>query len=110
MEKSKPFYSLRTFFWSVIMLLSCKTRFFPTKSQEKVLWELTERCRLLYNFTLLKRKITWLQEKNFPKKQRQFITYQDQQNSLPALKKRYPEYKQVYSKVLQMVLKTLDAN
>jgi putative transposase len=92
------------------MLLTCKTRISPTKNQETILWELAERCRLLYNFVLLERRIIWQREKNFPKKQRQFITYQDQQNSLPALKKRYPEYKQVYSKVLQMVLKTLDAN
>lgn len=40
----------------------------------------------------------------------EFISYQDQQNGLAALKERFPGYKQVYSKILQMTLKTLDAN
>ncbi|MFW9990696.1 MAG: RNA-guided endonuclease InsQ/TnpB family protein [Candidatus Odinarchaeota archaeon] len=92
------------------MLLTCKIRIFPTKNQECVLWDLSERCRLLYNFALMERNIIWQQEKDFPPDQREFITYQDQQNGLPELKRRFPEYKQVYSKVLQMVLKTLDAN
>ena len=92
------------------MLLTCKTLITPTIKQEQVLWDLAERCRLLYNFSLFERKIIWEQEKDYPVKQREFITYQDQQNGLPGLKKKFPEYKRVYSKVLQMVLKTLDAN
>jgi putative transposase len=38
------------------------------------------------------------------------ITYNEQQNKLPGIKKEFPNYNQVNSKVLQMVLRTLDAN
>ena len=36
------------------------------------------------------------------------MTYIKQQNDLPATKKKYPEYKWVYSKVLQGTLRKLD--
>ena len=84
-------------------MLTQKIRIFPTKEQEKVLWYLSELCRLLYNFALAERREAW-KEENKP------ISYQTQQNQLPQLKKEYPEYKTIYSKVLQMTLKTLDAN
>jgi putative transposase len=57
-----------------------------------------------------KRNLIWQQEKAKPKEDRILITYTDQQNGLPALKARYPEYKSVYSKVLQLTLRTLDAD
>jgi len=38
------------------------------------------------------------------------VKYIEQQNHLPALKEKFPEYNIVYSKVLQSVLKKLDAN
>jgi len=41
---------------------------------------------------------------------RTYITYTTQQNDLPTIKKQYPEYTWVYSKVLQMVLQRLDAD
>jgi putative transposase len=72
------------------------------------LWDLSEKNRLIYNFALAKRQNNYQKEKF--KDKRKFITYQDQQNQLPALKKQFPEYKQVYSKVLQLTLKKLDAN
>ncbi len=92
------------------MLLTCKVRISPTPNQQEVLWALSEKCRFLYNFALAERNIVWQQEKHFPSGQRQFLSYIDQQNALPALKERYSEYKWVYSKVLQLVLRTLDAN
>ena len=92
------------------MILTYKSRIFPTKEQEQILWDLSEKCRLLYNFALFERKIIWEQEKHFPRGQREFISYTDQQNALPQLKERYPEYKWVYSKVLQMTLRNLDAD
>lgn len=46
----------------------------------------------------------------FPWGKKEWINYTDQQNDLPRLKKKYPQYKSVYSKVLQMVLRTLDAD
>ena len=92
------------------MILTYKSRIFPTKEQEQIFWDLAEKCRLLYNFALFERKIIWEQEKHFPRGQREFISYTDQQNALPQLKERYPEYKWVYSKVLQMTLRNLDAD
>jgi putative transposase len=85
------------------MILNYKIRIFPTKLQEKVLWDLSEKCRLLYNFALAERKFLF-KEYNLR------VAYHEQQNALPRLKAHYPAYKWVYSKVLQMTLSTLDAN
>ncbi|MBY9005258.1 MAG: hypothetical protein KGD63_00705, partial [Candidatus Lokiarchaeota archaeon] len=41
---------------------------------------------------------------------RHYITYSSQSRALPILKEKYPEYRWVYSKVLQTTLKKLDAN
>ncbi|MHA2497175.1 MAG: RNA-guided endonuclease InsQ/TnpB family protein, partial [Candidatus Hodarchaeales archaeon] len=90
------------------MLLTTKLRIYPTEAQAEVLWALAERCRLLYNFSLQERQTVWQANKAKPKARRQKITYQDQQNQLPALKKQFPEYRWVYSKVLQMTLRKLD--
>ena len=84
-------------------MLTQKIRIFPSKEQEEVLWFLSERCRLLYNFALNEGKEAWEEGKKF-------ISYRIQQNQLPELKKEYPEYKFVYFRVLQMTLKTLDSN
>lgn len=84
-------------------MLTQKIRIVPSKEQEEVLWFLSERCRLLYNFALNERKNAWKQKEKY-------ISYQTQQNNLPKLKKKYPKYKSVYSKVLQMTLRTLDSN
>ena len=46
------------------MILSYKTRIYPTEDQEQVLWDLAEQCRLLYNFALTERKVIWEQEKD----------------------------------------------
>jgi putative transposase len=74
------------------------------------MWILSEKCRLLYNFALAERKENWKSNKDKPKKERKYIKYIDQQNMLPQTKEKYPEYKWVYSKVLQMTLKKLDGN
>ena len=92
------------------MILTYKTRIDPTPEQVQVLWDLSERCRLLYNFALQERIYRWQEEKAKPKEARKFLTYLEQQNTLPQLKERFPEYRWVYSKVLQMVLRTLDAD
>jgi putative transposase len=63
---------------------------------------LSERCRLIYNFGLAERKSAFKNGKN--------ISYIDQQNDLPETKKKYPEYRWVYSKVLQVILQKLDAD
>ncbi|MHA2166081.1 MAG: RNA-guided endonuclease InsQ/TnpB family protein [Candidatus Hodarchaeales archaeon] len=74
----------------------------PTKNQERLLWELAETCRLLYNHALAERKFLYNSYNHR-------VTYIEQQNALPQLKDRFPRYKQVYSKVLQMTFKKVDA-
>jgi putative transposase len=73
-----------------------------------VLWALSEKCRLVYNFSLAERIDTWEKNKEKPEEERAFITYIKQQNDLPAKKKTHPEYEWVYSKVLQSTLRKLD--
>ncbi|MBA7526071.1 hypothetical protein ES705_18231 [subsurface metagenome] len=92
------------------MLLTQKIRIFPTKAQENVLWVLSEKCRLIYNFALQDRKTNWVEQQSKEKKNRKYLTYYDQSAELPLIKKKYPEYKWVYSKVLQQVVKKLDEN
>ncbi|MFX1577385.1 MAG: RNA-guided endonuclease InsQ/TnpB family protein [Promethearchaeota archaeon] len=92
------------------MILTRKIRIKPTAKQVQVLWDLSEKCRLLYNFALAERRQQWEINRIKPKVERHYITYTKQQNDLPGLKKKYPEYTWVYSKVLQMVLRRLDAD
>lgn len=85
------------------MHLTAKVKIYPTEEQQKVLWELSDRCCSLYNLALAERKDVW-------KSERKSIKYIDQQNKLSEFKKKNPEYKAVYSKTLQGILKKLDAN
>lgn len=85
------------------MQLTKKIRIYPTTEQVDVLWELSEQCRLVYNFALAERKVAWATEKRS-------VKYHEQQNQLPELKEKYSKYNTVYSKTLQGVLKKLDAN
>jgi len=82
------------------MHLTAKVKIYPTEDQLKVLWELSDKCCSLYNLALAERKDAWKNESNS-------IKYVDQQNKLPEFKKNNPEYKVVYSKVLQGILKKL---
>ncbi len=84
-----------------MVLLTWKFRINPTNKQEELLWELSETCRVLYNHALIERRFLY-DAYNYP------VSYIDQQNALPQLKKHYPRYNIVYSKVLQMTLKKLD--
>ena len=85
------------------MQLTKKVRIYPTEEQINVLWELSEKCRVIYNLALADRKDAWHNEKRS-------VKYEEQQNKLPEFKERNPEFKAVYSKTLQGVLKKLDAN
>lgn len=85
-----------------MVTLTKKFRVIPIKQQEEVLWELSETCRILYNHALAEREYLY---DNYNYR----VTYREQQNALPKLKKLFPRYRQVYSKVLQMTLKKLDA-
>ena len=85
------------------MNLTKKIRIFPTPEQEEVLWKLSEKCRLIYNFALAERRHAYRQGIKD-------VNYRKQQNDLPIIKKHYPGYNWVFSKVLQYVLRTLAAD
>jgi putative transposase len=65
---------------------------------------------LIYNFALKERQDHWERAKLLPEPGRTFLSYKEQQNELPAAKAKYPAFKWVYSKVLQMTLRKLDAD
>ncbi|MCK4544608.1 transposase [candidate division WOR-3 bacterium] len=85
------------------MQLTQKIRIMPTTEQECVLLDLSEKCRLIYNFALAERREAYTNGVDG-------ITYIKQQNDLPKIKEEYPEYKIVNSKVLQYTLRMLDAD
>ncbi|AKB75355.1 Transposase-like protein B [Methanosarcina lacustris Z-7289] len=85
------------------MQLAKKIRIYPTEEQVNVLWELSDKCRVVYNFALADRKDAYNKEKRS-------VKYTEQQNKLPDFKKRNPEYNVVYSKTLQGILKKLDSS
>lgn len=82
------------------MQLTLPVKIELSPEQESVLWDLSEKCRLIYNFGLSNRQDAY---RNKIK-----IGYIKQQNELPGLKQSFPDYKWVYSKVLQGTLKCLD--
>ncbi|MCP4747882.1 MAG: transposase [Desulfobacteraceae bacterium] len=84
---------------------SFKYRIYPAKSQISALENQFSMRRYLYNWNLQERIETY-------EKERLSVTYNQQQNKLPELKKQLPWFKSVYSKficyqVLQDVLKRL---
>ncbi len=85
------------------MQLTQQIRIRPNKAQKDVLNDLSEKCRLIYNFALQDRKKAFEEDDKH-------ISYIEQQNQLPKTKEEYPEYKWVYSKVLQYTLRVLDAD
>ena len=85
------------------MQLAKKIRIYPTQEQADVLWEISDKCRIVYNFALADRQDVY-------EKEDRAVKYTEQQNKLQDFKKRNPEYNQVYSKTLQGILKKLDSN
>ena len=85
-----------------MVTLTKKIKINISNNQERLLWELSESCRLLYNHALAERKFLYDNYKHR-------VTYREQQNALPQLKLIFPRYKQVYSKVLQMTLRKVDS-
>ena len=81
------------------MLKTFRYRIYP--SQTTALENTFSMCRHLYNWSLLERKEAWEQEERT-------ISYQEQQNNLPALKEERPWFTGVYSQVLQNVLRRLE--
>jgi putative transposase len=83
-----------------------KVKIQVTPDQEAVLWQLSNQCRLLYNFALAERNLNY--QENQTRSEKQYVSYVQQANALPELKKKFPNYRWVYSKVLQTTLKRLD--
>jgi len=80
---------------------SFKYRIYPTKSQISKLENQFSMCRHLYNWNLAERIEAY-------QKDGTTISYNQQQNNLPALKDERPWFKAVHSQVLQDVLRRLD--
>lgn len=80
---------------------SFKYRIYPTKYQITNIENQFSMCRYLYNWSLKERIETY-------EKKQKSISYYDQANNLPDLKKEKPWFKGVYGQVLQQVLKRLD--
>ena len=87
----------------MILRRSYKFRLYPTKNQIHKLQNTLNLCRDLYNSALQERIEAY-------KKNRISLSYINQANELPILRKELPEYELVYAQVLQNVLKRLDLN
>ncbi len=83
------------------MLKAYRYRLCPTKAQEVVLLEQLRLCRNLYNAALQERRDAY-------RKAGKTVTGYDQMKYLTEIKAALPEYRGVYSQVLQDVLKRLD--
>lgn len=83
------------------MLKTFKYRIYPNNTQKRNIQKTLNLCRFLYNNALEQRISVY---KNFGAT----LSYNKQAKELPQLKKVLPEYKSVYSQVLQNVLKRLD--
>ncbi len=87
-------------------------RIYPNRNQEAKLNRTLSTCRKLYNDALSQRKRQielnrlCAEFQVFPWGKPEWITYEDQQNELPLSKT--PEQKEVFSQVLQDVLRRLD--
>ncbi|WP_380076322.1 RNA-guided endonuclease InsQ/TnpB family protein [Deinococcus antarcticus] len=82
-------------------LKTFRYRLRPTKAQEATLTEQLRLCRGLYNAALQERRDAY-------RKAKKTVTGYDQMKRLTEIKADLPEYKGVYSQVLQDVLKRLD--
>ena len=83
------------------MLKSFKYRLQPTKKQENISLAHIDQCRILYNQLLCARIQAW-------KNENKSLSEYDQTNTIPMLKEQHPEFKQVYSQVLQQVSTRVD--
>ena len=78
-----------------------KFRIYPTKAQCTSIARTLDLCRFLYNCALEERNSAW-------KKFHMSRSKKDQDACLPEIKELFPEYSEIYSQVLQNVLKRLD--
>lgn len=83
------------------MFKAFRYRLYPTRAQEAALLEQLRLCRNLYNCALQERRDAY-------RKKGVTVTGYDQTKYLTEIKEALPEYKSVYSQVLQDVLRRLD--
>lgn len=82
------------------MLKTFKFRLYPNKEQREKIDKTIDLCRFLYNSMLEHRIICYKKGKS--------VTRIEQQAELTEIKKEFPEYKNIYSQVLQEVTYRLD--
>jgi putative transposase len=78
-----------------------KYRLYPTHKQEQKLLFVLRRCRALYNSALEERRA-------FYQMRHKSLGYSAQASELSEIKTAYPAYQDIYSQVLQDVLRRLD--
>src|SRR5258708_4476462 len=83
------------------MMKAFKYRLYPTRNQREALQFILDRNRELYNAALEERREAW-------RMSRVSISYNDQSAQLPEIKEIRPEYKEIYSQILQDTLKRVD--
>jgi len=83
------------------MIKSYKFRIFPSKKQIRILNQHLEECRWLYNYCIEERREAW-------KKNKKSLSYFDQCLKLIDLKRNKAFLNNVYSQVLQEVVKRVD--
>ncbi len=84
-----------------VMIKTYQYRLYPNKKLTKILNDQIELCRRLYNAGLTERKEAYRLSQTS-------LTYNLQQNELPAVKSDNPEYNDIHSQVLCDVLDRLD--
>ncbi len=84
------------------MRLTYRFRLCPSRVQEQKLLAALDQCRWLYNH--------FLGKINIRNKNNEILQRYELQATLPKLKLKHPELKQIHSKVLQMVLRQLYSN
>ncbi len=84
-----------------VMIKTYQYRLYPNKKLTKILNDQIELCRRLYNAGLTERKEAYRLSQTS-------LTYNLQQNELPAVKSDNPEYNDIHSQVSQDALKHLD--
>lgn len=78
-----------------------KYRLYPDREQEEILNRTLILCKNLYNVALDQRKTFWQVD-------HESVTYKKQADELKDIKTHHPEYNEVYSQVLQDILRRLD--
>ena len=103
------------------MMKAFRYRLYPTRKQAEVLHQTLDLCRKLYNAGLEERKESWRMTArvsvemtgnsaviNYAKPVGVHVSYNDQSAQLPEIKEIRPEYKEIYSQILQDTLKRVD--